>query len=296
MAQEKLTLELLIGHPELDRVSYISQLYATLSEEEFISHLELKPREISLFKDNGLEAIEDIIEARLLRKRIISQAKDFFRNEIARAHILKTKQLGSLSEFNLNPFLDKYKANFLLGSCDAKSVATALVLGRSLGPSINTIFGNKIQRFCVEVLEGLGSPVPGIDIEFLDMIDGRKKYCQVKGGPNTINKDDVDTIKNHFKGIINIARTNSLDVRTTDMIVGVFYGEPNELSSHYVRIDATYPVYVGAEFWERLTGDPDFYQTLSDSISEIASEFDGREILESVINKLTEEIIKQTRN
>jgi hypothetical protein len=48
-----------------------------------------------------------------------------------------------------------------------------------------------------EIFEGMmGSVVHGIDIEFIDAIDGRKKYCQLKSGPSTINKDDVVTIIN----------------------------------------------------------------------------------------------------
>lgn len=49
-----------------------------------------------------------------------------------------------------------------------------------------------------------GSMVSGIDIEFEDALDGRHKYCQVKLGPNTINKDDVVTIHNHFKDARNL--------------------------------------------------------------------------------------------
>src|SRR5699024_12715573 len=82
--------------------------------------------------------------------------------------------------FNLNPILYKYKASFLTGNDDPKSIAKALVYARALGPSINTTFGNKLQKFCSEVLEGFGSTTSGIDIEFIDKLDGRRKYCQIK--------------------------------------------------------------------------------------------------------------------
>ncbi|MEI3611152.1 PmeII family type II restriction endonuclease [Pseudogracilibacillus sp. SO30301A] len=61
-----------------------------------------------------------------------------------------------------------------------------------------------------------------MDIEFIDKLDGRKKYCQIKADPNTINHDDVTTIKNHFNGIRNLARTNNLQIGLNDLIVGVF--------------------------------------------------------------------------
>src|SRR5699024_6610115 len=117
---------------------------------------------------------------------------------IAPSHIANTKKLKKLKDFDLNPFLHKYKASFLTGNDDPESIARALVYPRVLGQSINTTFGNKLQKFCSEVLEGFASTTSGIDIEYIDKLDGRRKYCQIKAGPNTINKDDVETIKGHF--------------------------------------------------------------------------------------------------
>lgn len=221
---------------------------------------------------------------------IIEKAKDFFRNEIVPSHITNTRKLKRLKAFNLNPFLDKYKASFLTGNDSPKSIAKALIYPRVLGTSINTTFGNKLQKFCSEVLEGFASTTSGIDIEFVDKIDGRRKYCQIKAGPNTINKDDVETIKGHFLGVKNLARTNNLNIGFNDLIVGVFYGTPDELSTHYTRIKEEYPVIIGQEFWHRLTGDQDFYKKLTDAISEVATEYDGSELLQEVIEELAKEI------
>lgn len=223
---------------------------------------------------------------------IIKKAKDFFRKEIVPSHIANTKKLTKLKQFNLNPFLDKYKASFLTGNDDPKSIAKALVYPRVLGTSINTSFGNKLQKFCSEVLEGFASTTSGIDIEFIDKVDGRRKYCQIKAGPNTINKDDVETIKGHFSGVKNLARTNNLNVGFNDLIVGVFYGTSHDLSGHYKKISQEYPVIIGAEFWYRLTGEEDFYQRLTDAIADVASEYDGSELMDKVINSLSKEIEK----
>ncbi|AEH54558.1 MULTISPECIES: PmeII family type II restriction endonuclease [Heyndrickxia] len=221
---------------------------------------------------------------------IIEKAKEFFRKEIAPSHISNTEKLTKLKEFHLNPFLDRYKASFLTGNDDPKSIAKALIYPRVLGTSINTTFGNKLQKFCSEVLEGFASTTSGIDIEFIDKSDGRRKYCQIKAGPNTINKDDVETIKGHFAGVKNLARTNNLSVGLNDLIVGVFYGTPKELSGHYKKINQEYPVIVGAEFWYRLTGEEDFYDRLTGAIGEVASEYDGTELMDKVINSLAIEI------
>lgn len=225
------------------------------------------------------------------RKQIIENAKVFFRNEIVQSHINGAcKRASRLDEYNVNPFLFKYLANFLTGNDDAESIARALVLPRILGSSITTSFGMKIQSLISTLFEGLGSTTQGIDIEFIDAIDGRKKYCQLKAGPNTINFDDVTTIINHFNGVRTLARTNNLNVGINDMVVGVVYGDIAELSSHYKKISNSYPVLIGKDFWHRLTGKEDFYYELIDAIGEVALEVDASKVVEKTIQTLAEEI------
>ena len=158
------------------------------------------------------------------KREILAKAKDFFREKIVDNHKRNTEKLGKLSAFQPNPFLEKYLANFAFGNCDASSIAKALVYPRVLGTSINTTFGTQMQAFCKDVLSGFASTTPGIDIEFVDQLDGRRKYCQIKAGPNTINNDDITTIKNHFESIRRIARTNGLREFNADIdcIVGIF--------------------------------------------------------------------------
>jgi len=225
------------------------------------------------------------------RKQIIENAKTFFRNEIVQSHIDGACDRASrLSEYNVNPFLFKYLANFLTGNDEPESIARALVLPRILGSSITTSFGMKIQSLISSLFQGLGSTTQGVDIEFIDEVDRRKKYCQLKAGPNTINHDDVTTIINHFNGVRNLARTNNLNIGINDMIVGVVYGEVSELSSHYRRISKDYPVHIGQDFWHRLTGKVNFYYELIDAIGEIALEVDASKVVESTIQKLAKEI------
>lgn len=229
-----------------------------------------------------------------LREQILENAKDFFRTQIVQSHINGACERASrLSEYNVNPFLFKYLANFLTGNDDPTSIARALVLPRILGSSITTSFGMKIQSLISSLFQGLGSTTQGIDIEFIDQTDGRKKYCQLKAGPNTINHDDVTTIINHFNGVRNLARTNNLDVGINDMIVGVVYGEEAELSSHYKRISQKYPVHIGQDFWYRLTGKENFYFELIDAIGDVALEVDASSVVESTIEKLAKEIAEK---
>lgn len=225
------------------------------------------------------------------RVLILERAKTFFKNQIVEKHIQSAcNRASKLSNYNVNPFLFKYLANFLKGNDNPKSIAEALVLPRVLGSSITTSFGMGIQKLISELFEGFGSTTPGIDIEFIDAIDGRKKYCQLKSGPNTINKDDVETIFGHFQGTINLARTNNLNIGLNDMVVGVIYGEQEELSSHYKKIDTKYPVIVGKTFWYRLTGKEDFYFELIDAFGDVALEVDGTKVIQETIDTLSKEI------
>lgn len=274
----------------LDIQNYIDDFNVMENNTEIYNCLGLTKEEFDLWKEHGTIAIEDLLNAKKLKFEIIEKAKSFFRIEIAESHRQNTSKLKNLSQFNLNPFLDKYKANFLTGDDSAKSIAKALIYPRVLGTSINTTFGTKLQKFCSEILDGFASTTSGIDIEFVDMIDGRRKYCQIKAGPNTINKDDVETIDKHFLAIKNLARTNNLNIGFNDLTVGVFYGVVDELSTHYKKIAKTYPVYVGKEFWHRLTGDADFYSKLTDAIGDVATEYDAREMLDEIIESLAKEI------
>lgn len=231
------------------------------------------------------------------RQQILESVKTWFRDVILPNHIRNTKKLTNPNEFDINPFLTPYLAGFLTGELTTHSVAKALLYPRVLGTSITTSFGQNMQKFISDVLSNsYGSMVAGIDIEFIDAIDGRKKYCQAKLGPNTINKDDVETIHNHFRAARNLGRTNNVPVQHEDLVVGILYGEPGQESNHYqkLRDEHDYPLYIGKEFWHRLTSAPDFYSELKVAISEVAAEAEADEIIDSVADELAKsDVVKK---
>lgn len=228
------------------------------------------------------------------KQAIIDSGKEYFRRTIIPNHVNKLESLR-LKDFNVNPFLINYLAAFLCGNTEPLSLAKALVYPRVLGTSINTSFGQNIQIFISQLSEitGGASGIDGIDIEFVDAIDGRKKYCQCKAGPQTINKDDVATIMGHFKKLIGKSRLDRLPIQIDDMIVGVLYGD--ELSANYKAINVTYPVYCGAEFWERLTGDASFYNRLAKAFGEVVEEdqIDGSGLILRKVDEIAQEIIEK---
>jgi len=217
---------------------------------------------------------------------VLQKFKVWFKGSLIESHIKNTEKLKDISEFKINPFLLYYLANFLEGNSDYTSLAKALVYPRVLGTSITTSFGTQIQSFITKVLGAYGSTTRGIDIEFIDHYDGRKKYCQLKSGPQAINRDDVSTIKNHFREIRNLARTNNLNLQPTDMIFCLLYGENEEKNTFIREVEEDYPVYIGREFWFRFTGDLTFYKDLITAIEDVSKEVDMKSFLDEIINEV----------
>lgn len=233
------------------------------------------------------------------KNEIIEKARDWFEKEVVKIHLNNSKKLTSSNKFIINPFTTLYLARLLKGDLDADGLARALLYPRVLGTSIATTFGNKIQSFVANVLGCVKSSISGIDIEFEDYIDKKHKYCQLKSGPNTINKDDVTTIANHFKTIKSINRTNGGDLSLNQLIVGVVYGCNEDLSNHYKSLikDHNYQVFAGRDFWYRLTGDSNFYFDLLKAIKDVSGKLKLNDELENIIGKLAkdEEIIKLSK-
>ena len=231
------------------------------------------------------------------KKEILEKAKTWMREELIPAHKANTLKLASLKEFNVNPFLWPYLSYFLEGNKDYRSLARVLVYPRALGSSITTSFGSRTQHLITKLFEGtFGSTTPGIDIEFVDKLDGRKKYCQVKAGPNVINRDDVTTIKEHFRALINLARTNHLQIQTTDLMFCLLYGEPEEKNGFITEVEKEYVVSMGQDFWHRFTGDPSFYKDLIKALEEVAVEVNMKKDVDAVVDMLAADIEREYGN
>jgi hypothetical protein len=227
------------------------------------------------------------------KQRILENAKNWWRNEVAVAHRKNTLKLSDLSQFNINPFLWSYLAYFLRGNASSKSLAEVLIYPRILGTSITTSFGTRSQQMITKLFDGItGSTTPGVDIEFVDKVDGRKKFCQIKAGPNVVNGDDVKPIKDHFRGIVNIARTNSVDLQPNDIMFCLIYGELHEKNVFIREIEKDYPVVIGKDFWHRFTGDENFYEELIEAIRSVANEFNMEGEISKLVDDLSEKIEK----
>lgn len=225
-------------------------------------------------------------------KEQIAKIVEYFEINIFNNHIESSlKKNSKLKSYNINPIVVKYLSKVLEDEYTAKGVAKALYYPRVLGTSINTSFGTRIQNMFVELELAEGSLIKGMDIEFTDKIDNRKKWCQLKSGPNTINSEDVNPLIKKFTTVTNLARTNSINLNNSDLILGVLYGEENQLSQHYKKIDEHFPVIIGKDFWHRLTGHPNFYKGLVEELHKSILTIDTKNLLIQGCDNLKNEII-----
>jgi hypothetical protein len=233
----------------------------------------------------------------MTEKELIKNIVDYFEKNIFEKHIAASlKTHSKLKSYNINPIVVKYLSKVLDDKYSAEGVAKALFYPRVLGTSINTSFGTQIQNMFVELGIAEGSLIKGMDIEFFDKVEKRKKWCQLKSGPNTINSEDVKPLIKKFTDTIQLARTNNAlkGIRNTDFVVGVLYGELTELSMHYKVIDKTHPVLIGRDFWHRITGFPKFYDKLVVALHECISNLDTKDFIKKGCDDLALEIRTST--
>jgi len=218
----------------------------------------------------------------MTEKELLTIVTDYFKDKIFENHKRTVlKDHSKLKSYKINPILVKYLSKVLVDEFTPIGIAKALYYPRVLGTSINTSFGTRIQNMFVELGLANGSLIKGMDIEFIDKVDNRKKWCQLKSGPNTINSEDVNPLLKKFSTVINLARTNSIQLNNSDLILGVLYGNSEQLSQHYKRIDEFHPVIIGDDLWHRITGYPTFYEKLV------------KELDTTIINLETENFFKE---
>jgi hypothetical protein len=225
-------------------------------------------------------------------KAVLDAAKVWFEEKIIASHVRNTMMLSDVDKFNINPFTVWYLAKFTDNEVTPRSIAKALILPRALGSSIATSLGTNLQRFITDTLvTAYGSAASGMDIDFKDRRDGLNKYSQLKLGPNTINKDDVKTINDKFKGVQNLLKANGQSLSKSHFAVGIMFGEESEVNSWYreLRDEHGWELYVGKDFWWRLTGDEDFLDRLVDVIQNSTESSAASTALESTIQNLSKD-------
>lgn len=197
-----------------------------------------------------------------------------------------------IGDFNINPFTHQYLANVGFGNTEPISIAKTLVYPRVFGTSIATSLGTQLQKFCITAGFAKASAVDGIDIEFIDKVDKLYKYCQIKAGPQTINRGDIRPICESFKAAKRRLKTNgNQKINDDNFALGVLYGQHSDLSNHYKQIEEDgWTIYAGKEFWYHLTGDEKYYKRLKDTFEKCAQKYDFSTEIEDAIQRIARQL------
>jgi hypothetical protein len=221
---------------------------------------------------------------------------EYFKDEFAGKILAKLKEGHDLSSFNFNPLVSIALSSGVYGNPTPMNMAKALLYPRVFGTSINTTFGDKMQKMCVRYLGAAASGTTGIDIEYEDKLDGQNVVMQLKAGPNTINYDDVEPIVSKMGTAYRTLRQNRAD-NMPIFAIGITYGVMADISAHYRRIAASsvggqlnIPIYIGQDFWHRLTGNPTFYSEMISLFVDIFEKEDYSDLLQEDLDRLASEI------
>lgn len=228
--------------------------------------------------------------------KLEQQIKDFLKNEFVDPIRKKLGKGLKLKEFNINPFISVSLSNGMYGVLSSENIAKSLLYPRVFGTSINTTFGDKMQKLCTNYLGAEASGVAGMDIEFIDKIDNKKVIAQLKAGPNTINSGDVELIIKYMRSANRLLTQNRVQEIPT-FAVCVAYGSLSNISSHYKNIakenvgaQPNIPIYIGKDFWHRLTGNENFYNELLVLFIDAFKEEDCSEVFRNNLISLGNEI------
>lgn len=163
-----------------------------------------------------------------------------------------------------------------------------------------TSMGFKLQDAAREVATVFrSSAVAGADLEAEDHALQRLSLMQVKSGPDTINKDIMDSIRTKLNEAERRVRMGGLPAgHVVVKMLGMCYGRPErrnrwvmDLEAAGFRVDS-----IGRSFWEVLTGDAETYIQVFDVVERIATTYRNGEgmtlpeLVEERTQLLTDEI------
>jgi hypothetical protein len=227
--------------------------------------------------------------------KMANEAKQYFKKEFADIVLKNLKDGHGLSSFNVNPFLITALSKGILSEATPINMAKSLLYPRVFGTSISTTLGDKLQKFCIR-MGARASSTRGMDIEFRDKLENRPLILQLKAGPNTINSGDVRPMLDDMNGAYRLLRQNRCDDIPT-FAVGIFYGTHEDISGHYKKIEnssvgsqLSIPILAGKDFWQRLTGDENFYSDLAEMFVELFEPEDYSKLFEKDLKNLSAEI------
>ncbi|OQY30083.1 MAG: cytosolic protein [Candidatus Cloacimonetes bacterium 4572_55] len=183
-----------------------------------------------------------------------------------------------------NPYLFKAK-NINVAQKLIKSILDAHLSSQEEG-----IFGGFLEELaifiCANVYNGKKSSAEGIDLEFEK--GGIRYIVSVKSGPNWGNSGQISKMRDNFKKVKRILRTNVSKINVV-AVNGCCYGKDNRPDKgDYLKL-------CGQRFWDIISGDESLYTDIIEPLGHQAKEHNRRfcEEYAKVINLFTLEFSQE---
>lgn len=197
-----------------------------------------------------------------------------------------------LESLTINPILARLVAR-------TPSELARFVVDQRWNRTAATSMGFTLQSVAREVATVFrSSAVSGADLEADDQALRRLSLMQVKSGPDTVNKDIMDSIQAKLAEAERRVRHSGLPAGYVVVkMVGMCYGRPANrnnwvkgLGSSGFDIDS-----IGRAFWKTLTGDPTAYIQVFDIAARVAQTYkDGHGMtLPEVVEQTTQFLAQQ---
>lgn len=214
------------------------------------------------------------------------QIEVFIAEEIARFYQMR---LEKVQQFRLRDLL-KHRNPYLFRVKDilAAQDLTENLMDAVLSSYEETILGDRLEaiaiRACERVYRGQKSPANGLDLDFTR--DGVRYLVSVKSGKNWGNSSQHKQQNRNFQEAVRIVRQSKY-VGQVVCILGICYGGAKR------KDDGIKVQLCGQDFWELVSGEPEFYKDLLESIGKAAKEHNQayREEKSKLINRVTKEIL-----
>lgn len=227
------------------------------------------------------------------KQAIINSGKDYFRKIIIPNHIKGLKSLR-LKDFKINPFMVNYLAGKISFEDFAKALLYPVMFDTLVSSGPLSAFNQFVARLS-ELTDGF-SDINGIDFEFTDAIDGKRKYCQCRPSLVALTDDETAEVLGNFKKAYEQSQAEGVDMQINDLVMAFPYGDENIFSGNSKIISSHYDILYGEEFWHRLSGDRNFYYRICKAFAEVIEEpnSEGGMLVKEKVADLAQSIHEQT--
>ena len=192
-------------------------------------------------------AINNTYDEREVVKAIASALETFYDSLITKIDQLDIEKIMKRK----NPYL--YRAKAMQNASEiVESVLTAFV-----SSSEETIFGNCFfEPIAIAVSGGNKALAEGVDLMIEDKEANTIYAIAVKSGTSVFNADSKKRQEQNFMAASKLAQQAKARY---EAYIGYCYGKKKESGRGKPKM---YRELAGKEFWEELTGDPDFYKKI----------------------------------